>query len=933
MDLKSSPSPAGHRGGNFSAVFLLFFVILSVLFFSSYLPGFTIFSNDGPLGVLTSQCRQLPDEFLGVWQDLNSIGSREGGAVPNLSFGLNWLLGPVGFSKFYVPVALLILGLGAWCFFRRLGLAPLACVLGGLAAMLNSGFFSAACWGVASHSICIGMNFFALALLVDRTPRRRWAKVALAGMAVGMGVVEGADVGAIFSLYVAAFVIYQAFVAEGQPWKNVAGGISRVAVVALFAAFMAAQLISVQVATQIKGVAGAQQDTRTKQERWDWATQWSLPKREALGLVVPGLFGYRLDTPDGGNYWGAAGRDAAWDRYFANGRQSPPPQGFLRFTGGGNYAGVLVVLIAVWAALQSLRKDSVFSAANRKIIWFWLVVVMGSLLLAFGRYAPFYQLLYALPYFSTIRNPAKFTHLVNWALVVLFAYGVHGLSRRYLEIAATGGASLSGQLNHWWSKVTGFDRRWTVGCVLAICSSALGWLIYASSRKNLEAYLQTVQFDADMAKVIAGFSIREVAWFILFLSLAAGTVALIVSGWFAGRRAKWGGLMLGLLLLVDLGRANQPWIIFWDYAQKYATNPVIDLLREKPHEQRVAILPRWLTLAFRLPEGLVAREQYLQQLYGIEWSQHHFLYYNIQSLDIVQMSRVSQDLAMYEGALQFRSPDTLHLVTRQWQLTNTRYLLGAAGLLDVLNQGIDPVQHRFRIVTQFDIVPKPGITRPTHLEELTAEFSTNGNYALFEFTGALPRAKLYSDWQVAANDPAALKELNAAAKDTNELNVIKTTGTNDYLTLKKLASPTFDPQQTVLLAAPLPAPAPASATNPNAGTVEFTSYAPKHIVLNARAEKPSVLLLNDKYDSNWEVWVDGRPAPLLRCNYIMRGVYLTPAQHTVEFMFRPPIGALYVSLAAIALGLVLLGVVAWPQRKIEVAMPPAKAPAKHPRKK
>ena len=697
MDMNSSHSSAGRRGKYFFAVFSLFFVVLSLLFFSSYLPGFTLFSNDGPLGVLAAQCHQLPAGFQGAWQDLNSIGTREAGALPNLSYGLSLLLGPVGFSKFYVPVALLVLGLGAWCFFQRLGLTPAACILGGLAAMLNSGFFSNACWGVGSHSICIGMNFFALALLVDQSPRRRWAKVVLAGMAVGMGVLEVPDIGGpIFSPYIAAFVIYRAFIAEGQPWKNVAGGIGRVALIALFAAFMAAQSISVQVATQIKGVAGAQQDLRTKQERWDWATQWSLPKREALGLIVPGLFGYRMDTPDGGNYWGAAGRDAAWDRYFANGGQGQPPQGFLRFTGGGNYTGILVVLIALWAGLQSLRKNSVFSLANRKFIWFWLAVVIGSLLLAFGRYAPFYQLLYALPYSSTIRNPAKFTYLINWAVVVLFAYGVHGLSRRYLEVAVAGGASLSRHLQNWWSKVTGFDRKWTVGCVLAILLSAFGWLIYASSQKSLETYLQTVQFNADMARAIAQFSIRSVAWFILFLSLAAGMVALIVSGWFAGRRAKWGGFLLGLLLVADLGRANLPWIIYWDYAQKYATNPVLDLLREKPYEQRVAILPRWLPLAFRLKEELVAREQYFQQLYNIEWSQHHFLYYNIQSLDIVQMSRMAQDLALFEGTLQFRgTPDTLPLVARRWQLTNTRYLLGAAGMLDVLNQWLDPDQHRF----------------------------------------------------------------------------------------------------------------------------------------------------------------------------------------------------------------------------------------------
>src|SRR6185295_20367094 len=73
-----------------------------------------------------------------------------------------------------------------------------------------------------------------------------------------------------------------------------------------------------------------------------------------------------------------------------------------------------------------------FSLEQRKLIWFWAGAAFISLLLAFGRYAPFYRFIYMLPYFSTIRNPAKFTHPFNWSLVILFAYGIHGLCRRYL---------------------------------------------------------------------------------------------------------------------------------------------------------------------------------------------------------------------------------------------------------------------------------------------------------------------------------------------------------------------------------------------------------------------------------------------------------------------------------------------------------------------
>jgi hypothetical protein len=405
----------------------------------------------------------------------------------------------------------------------------------------------------------------------------------------------------------------------------------------------------------------------------------------------------------------------------------------------------------------------------------------------------------------------------------------------------------------------------------------VAWLIYSASRERLVAYLQEVRFDSIMAGAIAGFSIRQVGWFVLSLGLALGLLAVSLSGYFSGRRARLGGILLGLLLVADLGRANVPWVVTWNWVQKYATNPVIELLREKPYEHRVAVLP------FTAPQqfGLFS------QLYDIEWKQQLFQYYNIQSLDIIMMPRAPVDYVAFENALSFdRNTNTLHRITRRWQLTNTRYLLGAAGFLEVLNQQIDPVQHRFRIAARFDIAPKPGIPNPTGLDELTAVIKPDGQYAVFDFTGALPRAKLYSNWQVS---------------------------TNDQVTLTNLASPEFEPERTVLIANPsVPNPPAPSSLNaqPPTNSVEFTSYAPKGIVLQANAGSPAVLLLNDKYDPNWKVWVDGKPETLLRCNYLMRGVYVQPGPHTVEFRFEPPVGTFYVSLAAVFISLLLIGYLA-----------------------
>ena len=71
-------------------------------------------------------------------------------------------------------------------------------------------------------------------------------------------------------------------------------------------------------------------------------------------------------------------------------------------------------------------------------------------------------------------------------------------------------------------------------------SSAAAWLICSASRERLAAYLQEVDFDLPMAEAIAGFSIRQAGWFVLSLALALGLVALLLSGYFNGRRARAG---------------------------------------------------------------------------------------------------------------------------------------------------------------------------------------------------------------------------------------------------------------------------------------------------------------------------------------------------------------------------------------------------------
>ena len=872
-------------------ILLLLAATLAVLFYRSFLPEYVHFSNDGPLGQQNAGWLQLPAAFIGMWDDLNDVGSACGAWPIDINGICRYLLGPLGYAKFFPPMTLLILGFRAWIFFRQLKLSPAACTLGALAAALNNSFFSIACWGVSGQLDAFSMDFLALALVLsnsaETTRSVRWIKLALAGFCVGINVMEAADIGALFSLYVAAFVFYDAVVNfDGPLFKRMANGFGRVAMIAVFAGFIATQTVVSLVGTSIQGISGTAQDTETKSQHWDWATQWSLPKVETLSVAVPGLFGYKMDTPkdmmplgrkwfDGGVYWGGVGRDPNIDRYLDNGSQGQQPSGFMRFTGGNQYCGVLVCLIAAWTIVQTFRKkNSPFSDRQKRLIWFWAGLLVISMLMAWGRFAPlFYGTLYKLPYFSTIRNPTKFLIFFCWAMVILFAYGVHALSQRHLLAEKASPTNLAAQLKSWWTR----------GCLAVFGLSVLGWLFFASEQNSFVAYLQKVGFpDENYARQIAAFSLGQLGWFIGLLAAALLLLTLMLAGYFSGARARMGGLLIGAFLIFDLGRANLPYIVHWDYKQKYevgSLNPIVEFLRNKPYEHRVAGLP------FRAPEGM----ELFDQLYRIEWMQHHFPYYDIQCLDVIQMPRMPEDLKSYLEALSPRgTADSAPLLARRWELSNTRYLLGPAGYLEVMNQQLDPAQHRFHFVQRFEVVPKPGILQPQRLEELTAVQNENGRYALFEFTGALPRAKLYANWLVSTNDAANLKMLG-------DLN--------------------FDPAKTVLISTPknnLPA---VSTNNADAGTVEFTSYAPKKITFEANVTAPAILLINDKYDAGWHVTVDGKPAELLRCNYLMRGVQMPVGKHTIRFSFYNPDRPLYVTLAGIGTAVVLAGLLVFLTRK------------------
>ncbi len=104
-------------------------------------------------------------------------------------------------------------------------------------------------------------------------------------------------------------------------------------------------------------------------------------------------------------------------------------------------------------------------------------------------------------------------------------------------------------------------------------------------------------------------------------------------------------------------------------------------------------------------------------------------------------------------------------------------------------------------------------------------------------------------------------------------------------TLSRMASPEFDAQENVILAAD-PCDAPSVRGSGPAGTVEMTTRQPNAVTLQANLAKPGYVVLLDRYDSNWHATIDGREVPVLRANQLFRAVYAGPGRHAIAFHYR-----------------------------------------------
>jgi uncharacterized membrane protein YfhO len=96
------------------------------------------------------------------------------------------------------------------------------------------------------------------------------------------------------------------------------------------------------------------------------------------------------------------------------------------------------------------------------------------------------------------------------------------------------------------------------------------------------------------------------------------------------------------------------------------------------------------------------------------------------------------------------------------------------------------------------------------------------------------------------------------------------------------------------------------------GQVAIIHRIPSSLVLDVTAPTDSLLVLSEVYYPGWRAIIDGQSSPILRANYLLRGIRIPAGQHRVEVRYRPATLTLGAAISGITLGLIIIaGIWVW----------------------
>lgn len=699
--------PAPPRFALTPRIFLLLLALFAVLVYrETLLPGHVLFTTDDNIGHMAQRKAVLPHAFLGAWDDSLLAGQPW---VLNLNWtNLLLCLLPVALFQDWIHALDLVPASFFFALYlRRRGVGWAGCALGALAGFwLGSNFFLT----YAGHIGKFATLFFAslcLWLTERAVQRRSWADAILAGGAMGGMFLEQADVALFFAMALGPYAVFACWRAYGLNVRAAAAILAPMVLLAGFIAYRPVAEAYSAFAHDARTTDGEPEQSR--QELWEYCTQWSWPPEETIEWLAPGYMGWRSGEA-AGPYWGRMGRSAGWET---------TRQGFANFKLETFYLGAIpLALLALQVYLLVTRRLE--DRGRRLDAVFWLAVAVVTFLLGLGKFFPLYRLFFELPGMSSFRNPVKFIQVTQFALAIPMAVALDEVLRR-------------GTGNGFARALSPFLRG------LAACGGILFLWAVAMSFAGPAAQQELAnQGWGAAAGVIMGNKMRALGHAAVLALVAAGLLWRIARGagpgaW-GGQRLAW--ILLGLVALDQLV-VSRHYVKTAEAAGLIDRNPVVTYLQERLGQQRAYLL---------------AQDSFYNQ-----WLTVLFPYHQVPTFNVTQ-TRFTED---YKAFLAAAGPNPAFL----WQSFAVGQLMGHAGFWQQLQA--DPgFRDRVELSFAYNVAP-----RGAGVEVIPATQARPGQHVIMRHKAEAPRYCLVAGWEGLTDDAILERVRNRTAQPFQKASV------------------------------------------------------------------------------------------------------------------------------------------------------------------
>jgi hypothetical protein len=549
-----------------------------------------------------------------------------------------------------------------------------------------------------------------------------------------------------------------------------------------------------------------------REQTYKLVTQFSLGPAETLTYLVPGFFGWHINHPDG-PYWGWIGEWPDWPKNH---------QGSRNFNYAISTTGTVATVLALIGALllvpgRLLGPDGL---TERQRFYGRVLLALGflALILAWGWHTGLYRPLFALPLMDKWRNPLKWLEWTNFAMVVLSALGAQHLLAS-LEAGAPEGKT----------KIIRHRLAWFTQGVLIL----LGLGLLASYPL---AVVLVIAFQAD------GYAPLTIADIMSTMHSSLLGALVLMALFCMLLRALWRPDKLRGWTMVN------PWLHrLWQQMLKPECVPLTLALG-------LAALAAgqlgWVANQFIQPwsfkeltetnpllealrsEGNIVRVAVPTDdpILKDNLLQNQFAALNISCLNISAASRIPDDLNTFFQTLDGDQ-------ARLWFLAGVKNVA-------VPQQALPQIQQDPGVAANIDHANGYTIDQPSA--------PNLPSHALIGMKDYLAKATLVPHGEYFTTEEALLKRLKDPAWNPRE-SVLLNKSDRERLQVMMGRSSKNVPDN-----------------------IELKTYTPTEIEIKVQSATGGYVLINDQYDPDWQVQVDGAPAPLLRADYIMRAIQIPP---------------------------------------------------------